>query len=212
MIAEVAFVPSAPVLLREYRGGVDVGLALRSISRLALSEALATGVDEVCVVDGVDPSRVPARGSLGWRVARELLAEVDWRGEVAWSHVPVDAAMDGEVAELGEDLATRDGRVLLLVVGDGSPKRGEKAPGHLDERSFAVDEQWVNALRTGDIEALLALDADLCGELLVTGRAAWQVAATAVRADGGRIEPRLLDAGDPWGVMYAVARWSLSRP
>ena len=211
MIAEIAFAPSPPLLLSEYTGIDDSGAELRERCVAALRAALDAGVDEVCVVDAVDLRAVPERGSLGWRVARERRAAAGGAPDVAWAHVAADARVAGEVAALGQDLATRDGRVLLLVVGDGSPKRGEKAPGHLDERSFAVDGAWVGALRDGDTDALLALDPDLCAELLVTGRAAWQVAATAVRAAGIRIEPRLLWSGDPWGVMYAVARWS-ARP
>ncbi len=211
MIAEVVFVPSAPVLLSEYTGIEDVGAELRERCVTAVRDALGAGVDEVCVVDAVDLRRVPRRGSLGRRVAGELLDAAGGAPDAAWAHVMADADVDGEIASLGADLAERPGRVLLLVVGDGSPKRGEKAPGHLDERSFAVDDQWVDALGSADTDALLALDRDLCAELLVTGRAAWQVAAAAVRANGIRIEPRLLWSGDPWGVMYGVARWSAPR-
>ena len=211
MIAEVVFVPSAPLLLAEYTGIDDAGAELRGRCVDAVRSALGAGVDEVVVVDAVGLGRVPVRGSLGRRVGRELIEAAGGAPDIAEAHVMSDAALDGEVAWLGRDLASRDGRLLLLVVGDGSPRRGEKAPGHLDDRAFAVDDTWVNALRTGDLEALLSLDADLCAELLVTGRAAWQVAATAVREGGIRVEPGSFWADDPWGVMYAVARWS-ARP
>lgn len=211
MIAEVVFVPSAPLLLAEYTGIDDAGAELRGRCVEQVRDALASAIDEVCVVDAVNPQRIPARGSLGWRVAQQLLAEAGCAVDVAGAHVMADASVDGEVAWLGRDLAARGGRVLLLVVGDGSPRRGEKAPGHLDERSFAVDDAWVGALRSGDTSALLSLDAGLCAELLVTGRAAWQVAATAVEASGLSYEPSLSWSGDPWGVMYAIARWSAVR-
>jgi hypothetical protein len=211
VIAEVVFVPSAPLLLAEYTGIDDAGAELRARCVETVRVALASAIEEVCVVDAVDPRRIPARGSLGWRIARQLLDEAGCTVPVAAAHVMATASVEGEIAWLGRDLASRDGRVLLLVVGDGSPRRGEKAPGHLDERSFAVDEAWVAALRSGDTAALLSLDPDLCAELLVTGRAAWQVAATAVAAGGTRCEPHLLWSGDPWGVMYAIARWSAVR-
>lgn len=208
MISEVVFVPSPPLLLREYTGRDDAGAELRQRCVAAVRDALATRPDEVVVV-AVRGPHDPARGSLGSRVGREILDRAGGFDDAEVVHVAHDAGA-GDVASLGGGLAARPGRVLLLVVGDGSARRGEKAPGHLDERSFAVDDAWVGALRDGCPEALLGLEPGLCAALLVTGRAAWQVAASAVAATGVRPGGALLWSGDPWGVMYAVARWTLS--
>ena len=62
------------------------------------------------------------------------------------------------------------------------------------------------ALSAADVEALLGLDARLCDELLVGGRAAWQALAGA--ADGsGAYEGALLRHEAPYGVAYLVATW-----
>ncbi|MGL5817759.1 MAG: hypothetical protein ACRCYR_09375 [Phycicoccus sp.] len=72
----------------------------------------------------------------------------------------------------------------LVVVADGSARRGEKAPGHLDERAFAFDDALVAALGGADPAALLALDATRAADLLADGRAPLQVAAAAMARRG----------------------------
>jgi hypothetical protein len=55
--------------------------------------------------------------------------------------------------------------------------------------------------------ALAALDPDLTGDLLATGRAAWQVLAGAMSGAGtpGAPAGQVLYAGAPLGVGYLVA-------
>lgn len=92
-----------------------------------------------------------------------------------------------------------------LVVANGSARRGEKAPGHLDERAFAFDEAIEKALRTPDPVALGETDADL-GEELLAGHLA------GLQALGELLTPQhrvVVDyADDPFGVRYWVMRWS----
>jgi hypothetical protein len=85
-----------------------------------------------------------------------------------------------------------------LVVGNGSACRTEKAPGHLDDRSFAFDDALESWLRGGG--ALPALD--LAGELQASVAGFRQLAA--VLAPG---EPVVDYIGDPFGVQYWVMRW-----
>jgi hypothetical protein len=54
---------------------------------------------------------------------------------------------------------------------------------------------------------LLDLDATLTGELVVTGREAWQVAAAATRALAPAWRGELLYSAAPYGVAYHVALW-----
>lgn len=125
----------------------------------------------------------------------------------AWT-VRADASA-AAAAELGVRLADGASRVGLLVAGDGSARRGPKAPGYLDPRATPFDADVERALGSGDAAALLALDRTLADELLVAGRAAWQVLAGAV---GDAAVTAMLDyAGDPFGVWYAVARWQVER-
>jgi len=90
---------------------------------------------------------------------------------------------------------------------DGSACHGPKSPGYDDPRAHSFDANVTNALATCDTEALLALDIDLATDLLVAGRAPWQVLAGAVEASGGKWAGAVAYAGAPYGVQYTVATW-----
>ena len=106
-------------------------------------------------------------------------------------------------AALGAALAGEDAG--LLVVGDGSAKHSEKAPGHRDDRAGPFDDAVAAALRDGDREALAALDPDLAAQLWASGRAPWQVLAGATC--GALWKGELLHSSRPFGVAYHVAVW-----
>jgi hypothetical protein len=215
-------VPSAPLLVPALAGGSAVLDAdLRTTVRAAVA-ALTPGGDEPVVVVGAAPTSRRYAGVWDWRgfgLPARLpeqprlplgLALGDWLLDDAGASGPreligVDPAADAAAcAEQGADLvAGRDLR--LLVVGDGSARRSEKAPGHLDLRAEGYDDAAQRALGAGDPDALLALDVDLGEELLVAGRAPWQVMAGAA---GGPALAELLWADAPYGVTYFVARWS----
>ncbi|MGY0008181.1 hypothetical protein, partial [Micromonospora sp. I033] len=117
-------------------------------------------------------------------------------------------ASPAECAALGADLvAATDGRIALLVLGDGSACRGTKAPGYDDLRAPAYDERVAAALAGADAEALLGLDPVLSAELRVAGRAPWQVLAGAARAAGGAWRGDVSYQQAPYGVAYFVANW-----
>jgi hypothetical protein len=97
-------------------------------------------------------------------------------------------------------------------MGDGSARRSERAPGHLDERAAPFDAGVERAVRDADLAALAALDPDLAAELLATGRPGWQVLAGALGGDplgtgAGAARPvaEVLYADAPLGVGYLVA-------
>jgi hypothetical protein len=87
-----------------------------------------------------------------------------------------------------------------LVVGNGSARRSERAPGYLDERSLAFDDDLRAALTSSDVGRLdLGLGESLLASL-----------------DGIRRLPEVLDPDarvqvdyddDPFGVQYWVMRW-----
>lgn len=106
-------------------------------------------------------------------------------------------------AALGARIAAAGERVALLVMADGSARRGLKAPGYLDPRSIPFDAEVEKAVRAGDMPALLALDAGLAEELMATGRPAWQVLAGAMTGPHPASQVRYCD--DPFGVAYLVA-------
>jgi hypothetical protein len=107
--------------------------------------------------------------------------------------------------QLGAALAARADRVAMLVMGDGSARRSAKGPGYLDERAVPFDAKVAAALRSGDADDLAGLDPGLADELLVAGRAAWQVLAGA--AAGQSWEGAVGYDAAPYGVTYLVATW-----
>jgi hypothetical protein len=150
--------------------------------------------------DGDPEGRAPIPLPLG--LGGRLLDQAGYRASRAL-HSVSDQASAWDCAALGAQLATAAGRVALLVMADGSARRGVKAPGHLDERSAPFDEAVERAVRAGDMARLLALDADLARELMATGRPAWQVLAGALA--GRQPTCDILYSGDPFGVAYLVA-------
>lgn len=124
------------------------------------------------------------------------------------SFVAVSDDLEGQdCADIGAELAGSADRVALLVMGDGSARHSEKAPGYLDSRAAAYDADVHRALGAADLGGLLGLDADLARELLVAGRAPWQVLAGAA---AGLPPPEVVDLAfeAPYGVGYHTASWT----
>ncbi|HUD36316.1 MAG TPA: hypothetical protein VMR14_05430 [Streptosporangiaceae bacterium] len=135
-------------------------------------------------------------------VGNWLLDSVGYAGERLLTSVAMDEPA-ASCARIGAELAGLADRVALLVLADGSACRGSKAPGYLDHRSTGFDAAVERAVRTGDLGALLAIDAGLAAELKATGRAAWQLMAGAL--DGAGVASVVRYCDDPLGVAYLVA-------
>lgn len=222
-IAAAVVVPAAPLLVPAIAGRAAVAdAALRTEVLATVDWLLARPGGPVVLVGpalatgrltgtwdwsglGVD-SRGRSNGAslpLGMAVGAWLLDACGVADEVTCYGVSEHASPE-ECEALGRRLAeTADAR--LLVVGDGSARRTEKAPGHLDPRAEAYDRQAEQALATGSPQALLSLDAVLARELLAVGRAPWQTLAGA--AAGRRWSGEVRHAAAPYGVCYLVARW-----
>ena len=159
-----------------------------------------------------------------WLLERDPAAAsvTGWGGDDSSRLRMLAVAADAPAAEcerLGRELAAAGGDTALLVMGDGSACRGEKAPGYHDPRAEAFDAAAADALAAGDPGRLAALDAGLAGELLAAGRAPWQVLAAAAQASppgagrpgagppGAGWEAVLHYAEAPYGVGYLVASW-----
>ena len=155
--------------------------------------------------DNPAPDNPAARPALppGPGIGAYLLDQAGYRGErLIWS-VSADEPVAG-CRKLGADLAGRDTGTALLVIGDGSARRGPRAPGHFDERAAAFDAEAERAVRAGDVRALLDLDPGLARDLMATGRPAWQVLAGALEGCTS-LSVEVPYAGDPFGVAYLVA-------
>ena len=228
MITQATLCPWPPLLVRELTGADPVLPELRAACAGAVAALLADGPDEVAVVGpGTVTAPWPGHGRLnvaafrGFRptdpvpggdrpvlppapgIGAYLLDQAGYAGErLIWS-VSAGEPVAG-CRKLGADLAGRDARTALLVIGDGSARRGPRAPGHFDERAAAFDAEVERAVRAGDTQALLDLDPALASELMATGRPAWQVLAGALES-ARPLSVAVRYAGDPFGVAYLVA-------
>jgi hypothetical protein len=115
----------------------------------------------------------------------------------------------GDCLKLGAEIAGRAPRVALLAMGDASARRARDTPGAPDPQAQDYDDEVAEALAAADARWLGRLDPGLDDELMVAGRAAWQVLAGAVA--GTRMCGRLLCMANPYGVTYLVASWEEAR-
>lgn len=133
------------------------------------------------------------------------LAAVAWLGE----EVRVVAGAQGArvasalLAEVGV-APTSSAEAAYLIVGNGSARRSEKAPGHFDPRAAGFDEMLGRSLAKPDADTLGALDRGLAADLWADVDSIAQSADLLRDVDTVAID---YDA-DPYGVRYWVARWA----
>jgi hypothetical protein len=218
-VTGVAFVPMTPLMFRHLSGAADPLAELRDAAVQAVRDACegAAQVVVLCPVGGReapgdwrDPSHSGAvhgePRSLAAQVGAHLLAlagggpgttsfaEVD---DPDGFHVSTASTVEADGIEVELPLA-------LVVLGDGAAARGQGAPGHIDDRSFAYDDRVAELLAAGDATGLAGLDATLGAELMATGRLSWPAVATFVPKAA---EAELRWRGDPFGLSYFVAVW-----
>lgn len=229
MIARAVLCPSPPLLVRELTGRAVVLPELRDACAAAVARLVKADAEVVAVVGTGDatatwdpaarmdvsayaPPPTPPNdpGTPGLPLALGLGALLLDNAGYPGPRL-LQAVRESEPARsclhLGASLASEAPRVGLLVVGDGSARRGPSAPGYFDERAAPFDAEVARAISDGDMAALAALDAALARELMATGRPAWQVLAGAFGATPEAAPPsaEILYAGDPFGVAYIVA-------
>jgi hypothetical protein len=183
----IAFVPPVPALLASYAGLTDPVAELRAACAEAVAWLVADAPPRVAVLGDTVSAEDVARGiadPVAQRVGEELLSAAGWAGRP--TSMPHRAP-------------------AWLVLGNGSARRSEKAPGHLDERSFEFDEALGKALSWGDRATIDRLDEELASQLLVSGLASMKRVAALVPSEGVRAETRYAD--DPFGVQYWVVTW-----
>jgi hypothetical protein len=224
VIVAAALCPAAPLLARELTGVETVLPELRAACADAAGRLVRAAPDLIAVVGAGPETRefdgaatldlaafgggfppgppgtpgLPAPLGLGAR----LLDEARYAGPRVLQAIGAAESPDA-CAGVGRQLAAAAGRVGLLVMADGSARRGPRAPGHLDERAAAFDAAVERAIRDGDLAALAAVDPALAADVMATGRPAWQVLAGAAdprladpgTAGPGAADPRLADPG-----------------
>lgn len=195
MIETVLVLPSPRALLPPI-SRVDPVATLRVACEEAVAK-LPPDLRVIVLAAAVSPAN-RARGvtvPLGHRVAAHLLG---------------DRPHDARVAGTGAGAALRGTTepTALVVVADGSARRGEKAPGHVHPGAEAFDDRVEAALRAGDAATLAGLDPRLAAELWCEGIPGLRAMGEVAR--GRAVSPRVDHAEAPYGVAWWVARWDLT--
>ena len=162
---------------------------------------------------GTGTPDLPLSLTLGaWLLARAgLLGSVGPATAPGQTRLPVRlqaVAQDAPVAEclrLGAELAGSAPRVAMLVMGDASARKAAGRPEAADAAADRYDADVAAALAAADAAKLGRLEPSLDAELMVAGRAAWQVLAGA--GGDGQYRGRLRYAAQPYAVGYLVASW-----
>lgn len=231
MILRAAVVPHPPLLVPELVAGTDADVTAVRDATLAVAARLTSvaprwvavgagpagvlgpdavgtflgfGVDVVVRLgaDGIGASGTPDAAMPLPALVAGWLRQHTGATEVTVHLVPPDLPAE-DCRVLGARLAAGDEPVGLLVVGDGSHRHGDRAPGRPDDRAGPFDNAVHVALAAADPEALLALDEEVAAELGAAGRAPWQVLAGALGASRWTCaDPTLLA---PFGVAYHLA-------
>ncbi|GAC80317.1 hypothetical protein SAMN04488550_1985 [Gordonia malaquae] len=227
MLAQVAIVPSAPVLLPELSGPDAPEVIDVRAAALAAAESLGTAAERWVAIGADGPNRrfssygvdVPVTLRAGGDDERSPLSMLiaAWlRGQTSPAASIRPLVVDPswtpqEAASAGFDLAASIGDypipVGVLVVADGATALTPSAPGGGDRPSAHALQRTVDdAIASVDLEALAALDPAACEADGVGGRVALQVLAALARGHEMTSELRYADA--PLGVGYTVATWT----
>jgi hypothetical protein len=211
VILAVAICPHPPRLIPEVASGAADDLAEL---RQACDEVVASLIS-------LDPDRIVVLGSGELAGDRDESAGgtlagfgVDVRAGGATDELPLSltigawlldrAGWSGRRTYSTGEPAT-EGRVVLLVMADGSAKRTTESPGFLDERAEAFDAAIASALADGDAAALADLDPALGAELWAAGTRPLKTLGQMTK--GAAITPQLRSDTAPFGVGYFVADW-----
>lgn len=182
--------PDAAGSFRPYGAAVDV--ALPTLHPLDLD-----GLPEPVRLD-----RLP----LSLAVAAWLLARLGV-GPARLSALTVPVSLGaGAAAAVGRGLAAcagAAGPLGLVVMGDLSARRDDRAPGAFHPAAAAFDAAVGEAFRAGDPGRLLGLEPALAAELHAAGRVPLQVLAGAFAGAAG-VRGEVLYEAAPYGVGYLV--------
>jgi len=231
-VPSLAFCPFAPVLVPEAaQGAAAETAAVRAACDAAVADLAR--VDGPVLVVGPGPRHREYDGVAGGTLAGfgvPLTTGVD--GPIdraarlplsltlgAWlldrAGVPLSRRRYLAVSGDGDPTSTPQDTVLAarawLVMGDGTARLSDRAPGALDPAAAAFDATAVAALGSGDPEALAALDPVVGARLLAAGVPAWRYVGRAIvgaEGAGRRWTARVRAHEAPYGVSYIVASWS----
>jgi hypothetical protein len=216
-VTRVGFVPSAPLLVPVVAGGsAELDAGLRAAALDVVRELCAEAVTEVVVV-----ASWPTPGEWGsdatWdftgfgvpRGGADPRARLPWPlGIGAWLLDEAGCSSPRRYLAIGRTTTaeTPPGRVAVLAVGDGSARRSEKAPGHLDVRAEPFDDEVARLISAGDVVGLATIDGELADELMCSGPPAWRWLG-ALLGSQPVAAAELHTHVAPYGVGYFVGSW-----
>lgn len=223
-VVAVAFCPCPPLLLPAVEGAaVQETTMLRAACDAAVRRLVDARPGQVLVVAAdVSAGARYGAGDLGDLHGYGVDVTVAFAGPAATEGQRVPTALTiaawlldraghtGPRTGVGPDgvAAALTGRVGLLVMGDGSARRGLKAPGYLDDAAGPFDAAVAAAMAAGNARALAELDLDEGERLLSAGAPAWRAVGAALGERRFTAQLRYDDA--PFGVGYLVADWMAS--
>jgi len=226
VIIGVVFIPSPPLLLAD----VDVEGLLDDV-RAASIELIAEflpDAEQIIAIGSADQTRWFDDGGVG--TSRGLGGVADYAIGTGDEALPLPltiaaflleaAGADQRVQALSiakagtsadrdviaKELTERaaDAPTLLLVIGDGSATRTEKAPGYIQPDALNFDAVTSAAIAAADFQTIVEIPQELADRLWCQGLPAWQVAAyAAAHLKQGEL---ILETA-PFGVNYLVASW-----
>jgi hypothetical protein len=209
MLVGAVVCPHPPLIVPGVAAGAAPELAdLRDACDAAIATLIGTDPEVITVVGAgnevrgsggtfapygvaLTVGRAPATLPLPHTVGCWLLDRAAWSGQRRYVAASQAVSFD-------------DGRHALLVMGDASARRTEKAPGYIDPRAEPYDASVAAALRTGPA-AVAQLSGELAKELLAAGWPAWQFLARS--AADAEWDCRVTYDAAPYGVGYVVAEW-----
>lgn len=153
----------------------------------------------------------PALGSqaepaLGPRGEPQQPAAVREPGVLVAAHFlaghPAYAVVVGDPAQTSIARSAR----AVLVMGGGSARRRDGAPGYIDDRAVAYDDELARLIGDADVSTLATPDLALARALLADLPAPLAVAARLVGDNA--VHGELVSYDAPYGVANFVARWS----
>ena len=197
----MAFLPTPALLIPEIATGASEELAnLRGAARAAVDWVCEGGHDVGVLIPGQTDHPLSSWSTIGFGRRIGDGTPVDLPEAIAgW----LLAGRTARVIGPGSSLAACDG---LLVMGDGSSSRTDKAPGHLHPGAVPFDDSVLAAVAAGSPTGLQALDLGLATEVGAAGAPAWQALGEQVAAVTDPVVDRV---DDRYGVLYFVARWNV---
>jgi hypothetical protein len=233
VLAAAAVCPHPPLLVPEAMGAAgphrdgDLGALLAACDAVTLG--LAGAEPDVIVVVGGAATTAAYEGSAAGSLREFGVGYAVGAGEpvlplslTVGSWLLRRAGLDGDRARfqavardtpvadcllMGAELAMQAPRVAMLAMGDGPARRAVGIEGAPDPEVERYDAEVEAALASADPVRLAGLIPALDDELVVAGRAAWQVLAGA--AEGRRLAGQLRCAVARYEVSYLVASWDV---